>query len=160
MKEEGKTNRTTPLAPLERGMSAESPIPLALGCQRGGVLRWDQLPYNPALKERARKLRKAKNLPEVVFWKQVKGKRFLGLDFDRQKVIGNYIVDFYCKSLGVIVEIDGSSHDHKQEYDQRRDDYLTGLGLKIIHITVRELMRNLNGVLTFLTKELGQDDPT
>ncbi len=126
------------------------------GAGRGAirVVRWDELPYNPKLKEWARQMRKAKNVPEMVFWRQVKGKRFLGLDFDRQKVIGNYIVDFYCKKLGVIVEIDGSSHNHKKAYDQRRDDFLTGLGLKMIHIQVRDLMRNVPRAMEFLRKEL------
>src|SRR5690606_11048916 len=53
------------------------------------------LPYNPKLKERARELRKAGNLPEVLFWNEVKNRQFKGFDFDRQKIIGNYIVDFY-----------------------------------------------------------------
>lgn len=118
------------------------------------IPKWNELPYNPKLKERARKLRKAGNLAEVIFWKSVKSKQFLGLDFDRQKVIGNYIVDFYCKNLGVIVEIDGSSHDDKVEYDQRRDEYLRGLNLKVIHIPVVDVMRNLEGVMKFLEEEL------
>jgi len=58
-----------------------------------------RLDFNPHLRERARALRKAENLPEVLFWMQVNKGQFYGLDFDRQKVIGNYIVDFYCKAL-------------------------------------------------------------
>lgn len=54
------------------------------------------LPYNPKLKAHARELRRAGNLSEVLFWNQIKNKQFLNLDFDRQKIIGNYIVDFYC----------------------------------------------------------------
>jgi len=65
----------------------------------GGVPKWYELPFNPNLKERARELRKAGNLAEIIFWKQVRNKQFLGLDFDRQKIVGNYIVDFYCKEL-------------------------------------------------------------
>ena len=52
------------------------------------------LPTNPKLKERARELRKQGILSEVLFWNEVKHKKFLNLDFDRQKIIGNYIVDF------------------------------------------------------------------
>lgn len=51
-------------------------------------------PYTYALKDRAKALRKAGNFAEVVFWKQVRNKEFWKLDFDRQRVIGNYIVDF------------------------------------------------------------------
>ena len=52
------------------------------------------LPYNPKLKERAKELRQAGNVSEVLFWNQVKNKQFKGFDFDRQKIVGNYIVDF------------------------------------------------------------------
>ena len=71
------------------------------------------LPYNSALLNRAKKLRKAGVLSEVVFWRQVRSKSFSGIDFDRQRIIGNYIVDFYVKSLGLVIEIDGSSHNEK-----------------------------------------------
>jgi restriction endonuclease S subunit len=101
------------------------------------------LPYNPALKERAKALRKAGNLAEVLFWQQVHRKKFLGLDFDRQKIIGNYIVDFYCANVQVVIEIDGSSHDGKEEYDAARDAYLEGLGLTVIHITDEAVKKDL-----------------
>ncbi len=118
------------------------------------VVKWYNLPYNPNLKEKARKLRKAGNLSEVLFWNKVKNKQFLNLDFDRQKIIGNYIVDFYCKNLGVIIEIDGVSHDGKIEYDEQRDNYLRSLGLKIIHISDLDVKKNLEGVLIYLKDRL------
>jgi len=62
------------------------------------------LPYNSKLTERARKLRKAGIYTEVVFWQQVHKNKFHSIDFDRQRIIGNYIVDFYCKSLSLIIE--------------------------------------------------------
>jgi very-short-patch-repair endonuclease len=58
-------------------------------------------------------------------WQQLKHKQLLGLDFDRQKIIGNYIADFYCAEKQVVIEVDGSSHDHKAEYDAQRDAFLT-----------------------------------
>lgn len=103
-----------------------------------------ELPYNPRLKERARELRQAGNLSEVLFWNQVKNKLFQGYDFDRQKIIGNYIVDFYCSNCNVVIEIDGKSHDDKQEYDAKRDSYLESLGLKVIHIPVEDILKNLD----------------
>src|SRR5690554_2043011 len=108
------------------------------------------LPYNPALKERAKELRQAGNLSEVLFWNQVKNKQFKGLDFDRQKIIGNYIVDFYCSNCQVVIEIDGSSHDDKVEYDANRDQYLEELGLKVIHIPVNDIMFKLGEVMEML----------
>jgi very-short-patch-repair endonuclease len=120
----------------------------------GGVPKWYELPFNPNLKERARELRKAGNLAEIIFWKQVRNKQFLGLDFDRQKIVGNYIVDFYCKELGVVVEIDGDSHNEKMEYDAKRDEYLKSLGLKVYHVRAEDVLNNIEGVMKFLETEL------
>jgi very-short-patch-repair endonuclease len=105
------------------------------------------LPYNPKLKKWAKENRQAGNLSEVKFWNEVKRKQFKGFDFDRQKIIGNYIVDFYCSTRNVVVEIDGSSHDHKQEYDARRDAYLKSLGLTVIHIRVEDVFYRLKEVM-------------
>jgi len=109
-----------------------------------------ELPYNPKLKERARELRQAGNLSEVLFWNQVKNKQFKGFDFDRQKIIGNYIVDFYCGNCQVVIEIDGCSHDDKQEYDSRRDAYLNSLGLSVIHIPVEDVLQSMDVVMEML----------
>ncbi|MCA2847564.1 MAG: endonuclease domain-containing protein [Pseudanabaena sp. M135S2SP2A07QC] len=108
------------------------------------------LPYNPALKERARELRRAGNLAEVLLWNQLKRKQFLGLDFDRQKIIGNYIVDFYCAEKSVVIEVDGSSHDDKVEYDAIRDAFLMGLDLTVIHLRDLDVKNNMAGVMDFL----------
>jgi very-short-patch-repair endonuclease len=109
------------------------------------------LPYNPALKQRAKELRKAGNLSEALFWNAVKNGQLNDLDFDRQRVIGNYIVDFYCYELALVVEIDGSSHDDKQEYDQARDQYLEALGLKVLHVPDSDVKTNLEGVLMLIS---------
>jgi very-short-patch-repair endonuclease len=105
------------------------------------------LPANPKLKERAKEKRKAGVLGEVLFWNKVKNKQFLGLDFDRQKVIENYIVDFYIKRLGVVIEIDGCSHDDKEEYDANRDEFLKACSLDVIHITDSDIRSNLDRVM-------------
>ena len=110
-----------------------------------------QLPFNPELKQRAKELRKANSLPEALFWKQIKNCRLNGLDFDRQKIIGNYIVDFFNATNGLIIEIDDkSSHDFKYEYDVKRDEYLKGLGLKIIHIPAENVLKGSDNVFKWL----------
>ncbi len=114
------------------------------------------LPFNAALKQRAKELRRAGNLAEVLLWNQLKGKQLNGLDFDRQKIIGHYIVDFYCAELNTVIEVDGSSHDDKAEYDALRDAYLTGLGLHLIHMTDNDVKNNLDGVLVHLRHTLKQ----
>lgn len=78
-----------------------------------------------------------------MFWK---------IDFDRQRIIGNYIVDFYVKTLGLVIEIDGSSHDNKEEYDQKREDYLISLGLKVYKISDSRVKHDLNNVMMELEK--------
>jgi very-short-patch-repair endonuclease len=114
---------------------------------------WDKLTYNKELRERARQLRKAGVLSEALFWLQVKNKK-LGFDFDRQKIIGNYIVDFYCYELGIVIEIDGISHRDKGQYDQKRDEYLESYGLKILHISDQNIKQNMNNLILWLEQEL------
>ena len=123
------------------------------------------LPYNPKLKERAKALRYAENLSEVLFWMQVHKNHFYKIDFDRQRIIGNYIVDFYVKKLGLVVEIDGVSHEGKEQYDAEREHYLKSLGLKIFRIPVVEVLQNMSKALTDLENfiienygEVGCDD--
>jgi very-short-patch-repair endonuclease len=111
---------------------------------------YKSLPYNPGLRARAKELRKAGILHEALIWNQIKSGKLNGLDFDRQKIIGNYIVDFYCAEKNAIIEIDGSSHDGKEDYDKQRDDFLTSLRLTVIHIGVAEVLNNMEGVLVFL----------
>jgi len=104
------------------------------------------LPYNPVLLNRAKKLRKAGVMSEVAFWRHVRNKSFFGIDFDRQRIIGNYIVDFYVKALGLIIEIDGTSHNHKDAYDEKREEYFKSLGLRIYRITEPRIMHDLSNV--------------
>ena len=60
-------------------------------------MRYKIIPYNPALKQRAKELRKNSTLTEIMMWDEMKKMKVRGYDFDRQKPIDNYIVDFYCK---------------------------------------------------------------
>ena len=108
------------------------------------------LPYNPALKATAKALRKAGILHEVLLWRELKSGKLNGLDFDRQKIIGNVIVDFYCVEKGVVIEVDGGSHDHKQDDDVKRDAFLRSLGLIVIRLLAKDVLRNLDGVMRYL----------
>ena len=117
---------------------------------RNYIKRYSNLPYNPHLREYAKELRKAGNLCEVLMWQQFRNKSFKGYDFDRQKIIGNYIVDFFCLDCGTVIEIDGSSHDNKAEYDKERDDFLIDLGLNVIHIRAVDVLSHMDDVMTML----------
>jgi very-short-patch-repair endonuclease len=118
-----------------------------------GIMRYTNdyinLPYNPELKKLAKELRHAGSLVEVLLWRELKKNKINGLDFDRQKIIGNYIVDFFS-TRGIVIEIDGQIHDYQFEYDEQRDNYLKELGLKVIHITAKDVLSNLNGVVEYL----------
>ena len=82
------------------------------------------LPYNPKLKSLAKALRKNMTFSEVLLWNELKQKKMLGYDFDRQRPIDNYIVDFYCKDLMLVLEIDGNSHDYEEVYKNDMDNVL------------------------------------
>ncbi len=107
----------------------------------------ENLPYNPKLKLLLNEKRKAGILSEVLFWKQVRAKSFHRIDFDRQRIIGNYIVDFYVKTLGLVIEIDGWSHDKKASDDLERQKYLESLGLYVFRITDFDIKNNLSVVM-------------
>ncbi|WKW46597.1 endonuclease domain-containing protein [Myroides sp. JBRI-B21084] len=118
------------------------------------------LPTNQAFRNRARALRKAGVLSEVIFWKQVRAGTFWNIDFDRQRIIGSFIVDFYVKSLGLIIEIDGNSHNGKEEYDAMREDFLTNLGLAVYRISDFRIKHDLDNVMleleTFIVNTFGE----
>jgi very-short-patch-repair endonuclease len=105
------------------------------------------LPYNFSLKSRAKTLRKAGNYSEVAFWQQIHKGKFHKIDFDRQRIIGNFIVDFYVKALGLIVEIDGESHNDKDDYDEKREAFLMSLGLLIFKTTSIRVLHDLDNVM-------------
>ena len=141
---------TTSLRTLESAarLAVESKVPLL---RRGGGWNptgwgkkeiWLDLPYNPKLKARARELRKAGSLPEALLWREIKGKKVQGFDFDRQHVIGNYIVDFFCPKCGFVIEIDDKTHDFKSEYDAKREGYLKGLGLYVMHVPASDVLQS------------------
>jgi len=120
------------------------------------------LPYNPMLKETAKELRKNMTLTEILFWKRVNKKQCLGYDFDRQKPILNYVVDFYCKDLKLAIEIDGQSHNHEDIYvaDKMRQEEIEKLGVTFLRFKNEEILQNLNSVIEILQHNIKQLKPT
>ena len=113
-----------------------------------------EVPKNKKLNVRAKELRKAGNLSEVLFWEALKNKEKIGFDIDRQVIIGNYIVDFFIPELGLVFEIDGSSHDDKQDYDKERDTYMQSFNLQIIRVSDLEVKKNMNAVYAYILKSI------
>jgi len=96
-----------------------------------------------------RKLRKEQTKEELIFWAHVKDRRFQGLKFRRQYSIGNYIADFYCPELKLVVEIDGGQHyeDENIQKDISRSQYFENLGMKVKRYTNVDIKTNMAGVL-------------
>ncbi|MCL1827562.1 MAG: DUF559 domain-containing protein [Candidatus Cloacimonetes bacterium] len=109
-----------------------------------------KLPKYMNLKDNARNLRKNMTETERILWSRLKNKKMNGVNFNRQIVIGNYIVDFYCPSAKLVIEIDGESHFLKGEYDVQRNNYLLKQGLYVIHISDKDVRYKLNDVLMFI----------
>ena len=102
---------------------------------------------SPEKKARSRELRKQMTPAEKILWQRLRAKRFNNLKFRRQQVIEGFIVDFYCHSLGLIIEVDGKIHDKQQEYDRRRENIFINKGLHIIRFTNEQVINNIECVL-------------
>ncbi|MBL1215686.1 MAG: endonuclease domain-containing protein [Ignavibacteriae bacterium] len=105
------------------------------------------IPYNPKLKQLARKLRNNSTKSEVLLWNNLKGKQILGFDFHRQRPICNYIVDFYCSELLLAIEIDGESHYGNEKRDASRQKEIEKFGVSFIRFDDSEVFYNLDGVV-------------
>ena len=120
------------------------------------------LPYNKALKELARKLRKNMTVSEKLLWNELKGKKISGFDFDRQRPIDNYIIDFYCKDLMLAIEIDGIVHDNEEskEKDIIRQEKLESLGVRFLRFKDEDVKTDLSEVVRAITNwvELHKND--
>jgi len=93
---------------------------------------------------------------EIALWKELKGDKLLGFDFDRQRCIDNYIVDFYCKELMLLVEIDGMSHNNEEAFvkDETRQKKLESFGIKVIRFSEAEIKNDMLNVLRSIETEV------
>ena len=105
------------------------------------------IPYDPRLKERARKLRNNATFSEALLWRHLKGKQILGFDFHRQKPVDEFIVDFFCSELCLAIEIDGNSHNEKFDADIARQCRLESLGVRILRFLDDDVKNNVQGVM-------------
>ena len=114
------------------------------------------LPYKQHLKSRSRELRTNLTLSERALWSRLRGKQLLDVQFYRQKPIGHYIVDFYAPKAKLVIEVDGSQHltgDHVKS-DQKRDLYLSGMGLRVIRFNSREVLTNTDEVVQVIFRTM------
>lgn len=111
------------------------------------------IPYNPKLKELARKLRNNSTLSEVLLWKNIKGKS-LGVEFHRQVPILEYIVDFYCHELRLAIEIDGEIHEHQYLEDAQRQGEIEKYGVTFLRFQNIDIKYNMFSVLLIIEEKI------
>jgi len=107
------------------------------------------LGYKKKLKIVARQLRSDMTEAEQLLWSKLRRKQLGGLQFYRQKPLGGYVVDFYCHSAKLVIELDGSQHyePEQQEYDKQRTMLLNAMGLKVIRFPNDQVLRETEGVV-------------
>ena len=110
------------------------------------------LRYNNKLQTRARTLRKNMTDAERMLWSKLTRKQLSGFQFYRQRIIGNFIVDFYCPRAKLVIEVDSGQHYHGkvESSDKIRDASLKNLGLKVLRFSDRDVPKNLDGVLEMI----------
>ncbi len=105
--------------------------------------------------DRARDLRQASTPPERLLWSVLRGRRLAGLKFRRQEPIGAYVVDFCCRELRLIVELDGMSHDESQASDGVRERWLRDQGYRVFRVTNWDVNDDLEAVARGIAREAG-----
>lgn len=99
------------------------------------------------LRKNAKRLRSDMTEAEWALWYHLRAKRFCGIKFYRQKIVGNYIADFLSLNPKLIIELDGSQHAEQIEYDRIRTAYLEEQAFTVIRFWNDEVLRDINMVL-------------
>jgi very-short-patch-repair endonuclease len=107
------------------------------------------IPYNPNLKELARQLRNGSTKAEVILWQKLKRKQMYGYDFDRQKPVDNYILDFFCYELMLGIEVDGYSHEFLEVYDKDviKEAKMNEFGITVLRFTDYQVLKDTENVI-------------
>lgn len=114
------------------------------------------LKNHPQLRELRKDLRRNMTQPEQKLWYYLRGEHLNGYKFRRQYGLLNYVLDFYCISEKLAIEIDGDSHFHSsvREYDSTRTKALEKIGVTVLRFTNLDINTNLEGVLTSIASHL------
>ena len=112
--------------------------------------------YSRKLKNSARYLRKNMTESERELWFRLRGKQLLGVQFYRQKPIGDFIVDFFAPKAKLVVEVDGSQHaeEDQKRKDKQRDDYLATRGIKVLRFNSREVLNHTDSVVSSIYRSI------
>jgi very-short-patch-repair endonuclease len=107
------------------------------------------LPYNTSLKKFSRQLRNHSTLGEILLWKKLRAGTMMTYTFNRQKPLNRYIVDFYCKPLNLVIEVDGGYHNGTLQLikDKERQQILESMGLNFLRFTDEQVRKDMEIVL-------------
>jgi len=113
-------------------------------------------PYNKNHKTNAQTLRKTMTDAELILWSRVRNKQICNVQFNRQKPLGPYIVDFYASSVNLVIELDGGQHYefNQVKKDQKRDSFLKSLGLIVLRFDNSQIFKELDAVLDVVYREI------
>ena len=117
------------------------------------------IPYNPALKEKARQLRNKSSKTEIILWQFLKNKQLRGYDFHRQKPLDEFIVDFFCSELLLAIEIDDGSHIGNEDYDNFRQQKLEKFGVRFLRFKDDDVFYNCDFVVREIEKWITLNKP-
>jgi very-short-patch-repair endonuclease len=114
------------------------------------------LQYNPSLKPNSRRLRKTMTDAEQLLWSRIRRKQIRGVQFYRQKPIGDYIIDFYAPKVKMVIEVDGSQHKEIDaiKRDQRREAYLLNLGLLVMRFNNLEVLQETDETMEVIYRRV------
>jgi len=112
--------------------------------------------YNTELKQLSQQLRSNMTDAEKLLWSKVRRNQLKGYQFYRQRIIGNYIVDFYCPRANLIIELDGGQHytEERVNKDKNRDAYMKQEGYKVLRFSDKEVFENLHGIMERIYEHL------
>lgn len=107
-------------------------------------------------KDFRKKLRNNMTREEIILWSYLKNSQLKGKKFRRQHGIGPYIVDFYCPKAKIVIELDGGQHTNieNEEYDRKRTEYLSNLGLTVLRFWNNDISENIEGLIDKISQKL------
>ena len=116
------------------------------------------IPYDKRLKEFSQYLRNNSTLGEILLWQELKTGKLMGYIFNRQKPLGRFIVDFYCKPLNLVIEVDGGYHTRPEQKlaDDIRQKILEDLGVNFLRFADIEVRRDVEQVIDKIKRYINE----